>query len=50
MSIIYKYSDQEILLPVPVMNISAYSVDEKAGESETEFIKEMENYIKNQKA
>ncbi|WP_155988365.1 hypothetical protein [Oribacterium sp. P6A1] len=28
MSIVYKYQDQEILLPVPVMNITAYSADD----------------------
>ncbi|WP_031551061.1 hypothetical protein [Oribacterium sp. FC2011] len=28
MNIVYKYSNQEILLPVPVMNVSAYSADD----------------------
>ena len=28
MNIVYKYTDQEILLPVPVMNITAYSAED----------------------
>ena len=28
MNIVYKYSEQEILLPVPVLNVSAYSADD----------------------